>query len=342
MPIFLVGLPVLAVIYIANLIADRGGHGARLTFNLLLFLANSLLVIAGLALRFLPVESLETSVLAGLIPESASAAASLVLMGLWGMLTCLKPVRQGLARAVPAFDPESPVHTLAFVAIGYLMGNAAFSLAPGALDALAEAGLEVTLLDVLSQQFLFVAAAFLGVGFLSRRDGLSLRQRLGLVRPTARQLLGGMGWMLFFVFLQGCISFTWTLFDSAQVEQLSGINKTMLGSFDTIWEWFLLAAAAGLGEELLFRGALQPIFGIVPTSIIFAVSHVQYGLTPATLAIFLLSVVLGIIRKRHNTTVAIIVHAGYNFTLGLLSLLAVYLQPFIEETATSLLISLRF
>ena len=91
----------------------------------------------------------------------------------------------------------------------------------------------------------------------------------------------------------------------------------------------MLAAAAGLSEELLFRGALQPIFGIVPTSLIFAVSHVQYGLSPATLTVFLLSVVLGIIRKRSNTTVAILVHAGYNFVLGLLSLLAVYLEPLV-------------
>ena len=80
---------------------------------------------------------------------------------------------------------------------------------------------------------------------------------------------------------------------------------------------------------MLFRGALQPIFGIVPTSLIFAVSHVQYGLSPATLTVFLLSVVLGIIRKRSNTTVAILVHAGYNFVLGLLSLLAVYLEPLV-------------
>ena len=92
----------------------------------------------------------------------------------------------------------------------------------------------------------------------------------------------------------------------------------------------MLAAAAGLSEELLFRGALQPIFGIVPTSLIFAVSHVQYGLSPATLTVFLLSVVLGIIRKRSNTTVAILVHAGYNFILGLLSLLAVYLEPLVR------------
>jgi len=341
MSILLVSLPFLAVILVANLIAVRGSSGARMAFNLSLFLLNSLLVVAGLALKFLPVEMLELSALDGLSPESPFAAASLVIMGLWGALACLKPIRLGLSRVAPAFDPESPVHTLALVAIGYLMGNAAFSLAPGALDALAETGLELTLLDVLSQQFLFIAAAFLGVGFLARRDGAALRQRLGLVRPTARQLWGGIGWMAFFVFLQGCISFTWALFDPGQVEQLSGINETLLGNFDTVWEWFLLAAAAGLGEELLFRGALQPIFGIVPTSIIFAVSHVQYGLSPATLAIFLLSVVLGIIRKRHNTTVAIVVHAGYNFTLGLLSLLAVYLQPFIEQTAVSLLTSLR-
>lgn len=331
MSILLFSLPVLAVIFIANLIAARGSGGARVVFHLLLFLLNGVLVVAGLGLWLLPAEALELAELGALLPDSGIAAATLIVMGLWGMLACLKPVRQGVARALPAFDPDSPVHTLALVSAGYLMGNAAFSLAPGAMEALAEAGVEATLLDVLSQQFVFVAAAFLGVGFLARRDGAALRERLGLVRPTARQLWGGAGWMLFFVLLQGCISFTWALFDPAQVEQLSGINESLLGNFTTVWDWLVLAAAAGLGEELLFRGALQPIFGIIPTSLIFAISHVQYGLTPATLAIFLLSVVLGIIRKRQNTTVAIIVHAGYNFILGLLSLLAVYLEPFIQQ-----------
>ncbi len=333
MSILLVSLPILAVIFIANLIAARGNDGARLVFHLLLFLANGLLFAVGLGLRFLPIEASAVPELGGLLTDAGFAAATLLGMGLWGMLACLKPVRRNLARAIPAFDPESTVHTLALVSAGYLMGNAAFSLAPGALEALAESGLEATLLDVLSQQLVFVAAAVLGVGFLARRDGVSLRQRLGLERPTAQQLLAGAGWMVFFVFLQGCISFTWMLFDPTQVEQLSGINESLLGNFDTVWEWFLLAAAAGMGEELLFRGALQPVFGIIPTSFIFAVSHVQYGLSPATLAIFLLSVVLGIIRKRYSTTVAIIVHAGYNFILGLLSLLAVYLQPFIEQAA---------
>lgn len=340
MSIFLASLPFLAVILIANLIATRGGVKARLVFNLSLFALNCLIIVAGLGILFIPEQ----------MPMSAGSVASqidpklvgvsLIAAGIWGALACLKPFRQGTARLIRALDPESPVHTLALVSAGYLMGNAAFSLAPGALDALAEAGLEVTLLDVLSQQFAFVAIALLGAGFLTRRSGDALRERLGLTRPTARQLLSGLAWMIFFVFLQGCITFTWALFDSAQVEQMSGINNVLLGSFDTVWKWLLLATAAGLGEELLFRGALQPIFGIIPVSLVFALSHSQYGLTPVTATIFLFSVVLGIIRKRHNTTVAIVVHAGYNFTIGLLSLLAVYSQPFIEEAVPSLLVSL--
>lgn len=343
MPILLTSLPVLAIVFIANLAAARGSARARTLFNLSLFLLNGLLVGGGLGILLAPIVGVTMPWPGAAVPGDRSAPGALIAVGLWGMLACLKPVRQSIARLIREFDPDSPVHTLALVGAGYLMGNAmVVTLVPGALDSLAESKPAVTLLDILAQQFLFVAIAFLGAGLFLRRDGAALRERLGLQRPTARQLLGGASWMLFFVFLQGCISFTWSLFDPSRVEQLSGINQALLSNFDTVGEWFVLAAAAGLGEESLFRGALQPVFGIVPTSIIFAVSHVQYGLSPATLAIFLLSVVLGIIRKRHNTTTAILVHAGYNFILGLLSLLAVYLQPFIEQAATALLVNLRF
>ena len=331
MSILIISLPILAVIFAANLVDARGNARARTIFNLLLFALNLLFVIAGLALRFLPPEVMAFADPGLQLLDQSAAGATLIGIGLWGMLVSLKPVRVTLARVLPMLKSESPVHTLALAAVGYLLGNAAISLAPGALDALAESGLEATLVDVLAQQFVFVIAAFAGVGLLVRRDSEALNERLGLARPTARQLWTGVRWMVFFVFLQGCISATWALFQPAEVEQLSGINEALLGSFDTVWEWFLLAAAAGMGEELLFRGALQPIFGIIPTSLIFAVAHVQYGLSPATLAIFLLSVVLGIIRKRSNTTVAILVHAGYNFILGLLSLLAVYLEPLIRQ-----------
>jgi membrane protease YdiL (CAAX protease family) len=40
----------------------------------------------------------------------------------------------------------------------------------------------------------------------------------------------------------------------------------------------ILAVASSIGEELLFRGALQPWLGIVPTAAIFALLHVGPGL----------------------------------------------------------------
>ena len=328
MSILLAGLPVLVLIVVANWAATRPGAGARTAFNLLLFLLNLLLLVAGLALRFWPPAAAALPA-AGLELLGATAGAALVGMGLWGMAASLRPARQALARLLPALDVDSPVHTLALALVGYLAGNAILSLAPG-VELLAEAAVRATLVDLLAQGLVFVLAAALGAGLFVRRDRAALAGRLGLQRPTARQLWTGVRWMVFFVFLQGCVGATWALLSPEEAAQISGLNEILLGNFDTVGEWLVLAAVAGLGEELLFRGALQPIFGIVPTSLIFALSHSQYGLSPATLTVFLLSVVLGIIRKRSNTTVAILVHAGYNFTLGLLSLLTVYLEPLVR------------
>ena len=92
----------------------------------------------------------------------------------------------------------------------------------------------------------------------------------------------------------------------------------------------ILALGAGFGEEILFRGALQPAFGLIISSLLFAVTHIQYGLTPITLIVFVIGIILGLVRRYSNTSVAIFIHVGYNFVLGLLSLLAVYLEQFIE------------
>ena len=328
MAIFVAALPLLLLMALANWVAARGSAGARTAFHLGLFLLHLLSFITGIVLRWWPPDVAALLGTVSLPIDLAFGGAPLIGVGLWGMMVSLRPLRLRLARLLPALDVESAVHTLALATIGYLAGNAALTLAPG-LELLAESAVEATLLDVLAQAAAFVLAAFIGVGLFLRRDGAATAERLGLQRPTGRQLLGGVGWMIFFVFLQGCVSFMWVLLSPDEALQVSGLNETLLGSFDTVGEWLLLAAAAGLSEELLFRGAFQPIFGIVPTSLIFAVSHVQYGLSPATLTVFLLSVILGIIRKRSNTTVAILVHGGYNFAIGLLSLLAAYLEPLV-------------
>lgn len=39
------------------------------------------------------------------------------------------------------------------------------------------------------------------------------------------------------------------------------------------WQIFFYASCAGIGEEILFRGAIQPLIGLWPTSIIFILVH---------------------------------------------------------------------
>jgi membrane protease YdiL (CAAX protease family) len=41
----------------------------------------------------------------------------------------------------------------------------------------------------------------------------------------------------------------------------------------TLWQVVLIAGFSSLGEELLFRGLMQPWLGVLPTSVLFGVCH---------------------------------------------------------------------
>jgi membrane protease YdiL (CAAX protease family) len=58
---------------------------------------------------------------------------------------------------------------------------------------------------------------------------------------------------------------------------------------------FILAVASSLGEELLFRGALQPWWGLVPSALVFAVLHIGPGarFLPWTFSAFVIGLVFG-------------------------------------------------
>ena len=74
----------------------------------------------------------------------------------------------------------------------------------------------------------------------------------------------------------------------------------------------LVAVLAAICEEILFRGALQPVFGLVISSLFFTALHLQYALTPAALILFVVALGFGLLRKHVSTTAAIIAHALYN------------------------------
>ena len=90
-------------------------------------------------------------------------------------------------------------------------------------------------------------------------------------------------------------------------------SEALSESVSTIGLAFVLAATAAVGEEIAYRGALQPVFGLWPTAIVFALTHAQYTLTPAWLIILGVAVVFGWLRQQYGTVAAMLAHFVYNF-----------------------------
>jgi hypothetical protein len=61
-------------------------------------------------------------------------------------------------------------------------------------------------------------------------------------------------------------------------------------------DMFVLAVASAVGEELLFRGALLPWIGLVPSAVIFALLHIGPGVKylPWTASALVAGLVLGV------------------------------------------------
>jgi membrane protease YdiL (CAAX protease family) len=322
-------LLVLGLALVANLVTASRNKTAIDLFDWALALLNIPLLLLGILLLLIPSEFISSLAEFELPALDLDAAAwVLIAIAISSILFCIRPLRRLLAHLLP-LNPESPVHTLALVLAGYLTGNTLFALTQDVVAELVSTGVIVTIVDIVLQQAAFVIVAFAGAGYLTRRNLKAVSRRLGLVRPQASELLLGLASIGILITLQWTIGVIWLLVDPQQAELFGELNDALLSGLDTFAEWFILALASGIGEEILFRGALQPVFGIVFTSLLFAVVHVQYGLTPVTLAVFLLGLILGILRKRTNTTVTIFVHFSYNFILGLMALLAVYVKELV-------------
>src|SRR5699024_2624361 len=93
------------------------------------------------------------------------------------------------------------------------------------------------------------------------------------------------------------------------VEELSETMENMTSGIDNPAGAIVLGLASGIGEEVLFRGAIQPRFGIPLTTVLWVLLHTQYELTWVIAGLFLMGIMLGFIRKYVGTTAAIITHA---------------------------------
>jgi uncharacterized protein len=100
--------------------------------------------------------------------------------------------------------------------------------------------------------------------------------------------------------------------------QLNQVSNALYGSFGSnLLPWVLLAVSAGVAEEVLFRGAIQPRLGLLLTSLLFTATHLQYGFSIVLGVILLGGLSLGLLRKHANTTTAIVCHVTYDLLAGL-------------------------
>lgn len=218
----------------------------------------------------------------------------------------------------PGFDPESPVHMTALVLCTYLLAGTFLNLLlVGGMSGLAQqfdqsGGLEIN--DQMVQMVIFILFAALGVGLNVRRPLEETLDRLGLHLPTPRELLIGSGTALVMMAVAYGIGVAWQVAVGEDVvAQQTQVSALLSQSITTLGIALLISGTAAIGEEIAFRGALQPVLGIGVTTVLFALVHAQYALTPASLIIVVVGLALAVLRQRYNTTTAIVAHFLYNY-----------------------------
>lgn len=330
-------------------LADRQEDSLwRLLGSLTLGVLWSLVALAGRALALAPAmgDSLRASPdldqALEQLPSAGQAAGELVpavvdslpLIGQWtfalavlALLLILPWPRRLLARVIP-IDPARLVHTMALHgALLLVLFSAATAIFVGVVIALMEAGgatgldeilaESTTLSSLWAQQLGFVALSFLGVGLFVARGWREAAERLGL--------LGSFSWRWFLatvvsgIVLALLVQGAWQRFFPESQAAIESFAELLFGPLvkTGLLGALTIGLSAGLGEEILFRGAMQPRLGLLLTSLLFAVIHTQYGVTPALVQILALGLLLGLVRQRAGTTTAIAAHAFYNFIFAM-------------------------
>jgi len=230
-----------------------------------------------------------------------------------GIACWLMPFRRLLARWLP-IDPASPVHSTALTFFVYLaISSLGLLLSNKGLLTLSVEGASIEPGTVVLGQVVFVLFALAGVGLGIRRNVQQTLARLDLRAPKLRHL--GMGTLMVsaFLVLDYVTSLIWHRLWPTNYETVMEATQQLFARFASPSGALVLALSAGIGEETLFRGALQPRFRIPLTAVVFALGHVQYLLSPAIMEILIVGLALGWLRETSNTVTCMAVHIGYNF-----------------------------
>ncbi len=260
---------------------------------------------------------------AGFSPDMIAAYGILMralgATGLLAFLPLFRPVRKPLSVILRDFNPDSAVHTTALVYAIYLVG---LGLGQQPIlsdpDVLGGLDLEITGSLLWAQSLGMIILTLPGVGAFIRRDWRATIERLGLTMPTRADLGVALGATIGLILFQIGVTLAWTALAPDSLAQIEDASDLLLGGFTGLGAALTIGLSAALGEELIFRGALQPRFGLLLTALLFTIVHSQYGFSPATILILAIALVLGFLRDRTSLTVTILIHFLYNFSSVLL------------------------
>ncbi len=276
----------------------RTDRSANVGIYLLFGLPGGLLSVAGLALT----------------TNGMEGGPLILCLGLAFSLPLIKPFRKLVASFTP-MDPASPID---LSGLAMILAVVAFLVIQATLTGPVESrGAETAALTgnvvwLVLNALTFVLVAYAAVGYRIHRTGSEATDRLGLRWPDLKTI----GFGLAFVIPSFAASMLGSILTVAfQPDVVSNLEETMeqmtSGLQNPIGALFI-GLSAGIGEEVLFRGAVQPRYGIAIAALFWTALHVQYDISFVLLGLFGVGFVLGLERRYFGTTAAIITHAVYN------------------------------
>lgn len=248
---------------------------------------------------------------ATLVAGDDRLAPLLLLLALGLGLPLLPPFRRAIAAVTP-MDADSPVDMaglcLLLSALALIVStNFGASGPPEAMPA-------VGLSELVLQAVFLLGLAYVAVGWRIVRSLPEATARLGIVRPTWVALAAALGVVVLAFAFQIVVGAIGMVLQPGVAEQLDRVTQELTAGLQNPFGAAAIGVAAGVSEEAVVRGALQPRYGIVLVSILFSLLHApQYGLNVAIVGLFGVSVLFGLLRARFGTTAAMIAHALYNF-----------------------------
>lgn len=315
----------------------RGRHPAfrwiALLWLILLVVGLAAIAAAFGSMAILPAEAFETEEFDPETGDLAQAAEVALLLlgvlvaGLASFIGFSRRFRVWLAGYLP-FDPDSFLHTVGLVVIlamilippvPLLVSGGPPFLSEQFLDLLLESGdllADTVTLNAYTLFWTLVGSFFIAGMFVCRTPRETL-ERLGLVRPTAKEIglavVGALALVLAFHFIDPVLAALAGLL-GLPVTDMEAVNLLFAGTL-TLPGIVVASIAAGFGEEVSIRGLLQPRFGILLPALLFASLHAFQYSWDGLVSVFLAGLVFAGIRQYTNTTTSAITHTVYDLVL---------------------------